>query len=290
MSNNSNLSPDDINAVLEQISSGDKIEKSSDNLKLMFSLIDLTSLNTQDTGMNIKEICQKVNGFADCFPGVPNVGAICVYPSLVHIVHETLQVPGVGIASVAACFPSSQSFLAVKELECEMAIKAGATEIDVVISVGRYLENDMEYISNEISSIKRITGPAKLKVILETGLLPVPSDVYRASMASLQAGADFIKTSTGKVQPAATPQAVLMMCYAIKDFFEESGKKAGIKPAGGISTADQALHYAGIIRSVLGDDWLDPSLFRIGASRLANHILSEIILVETGKTEEVGYF
>jgi deoxyribose-phosphate aldolase len=171
-----------------------------------------------------------------------------------------------------------------------MAVGDGATEIDIVISLGRFLEGDLEFVGTEIRKIKEIIHPVKLKVILETGLLPGPEEIYLASMTSLRAGADFIKTSTGKVQPAATPQAVLVMCYAIRDFFEETGKKAGIKPAGGISTPDQALDYAGIIQSTLGNDWLNPALFRIGASRLANQILSEIIMVETGREEIVSYF
>lgn len=256
----------------------------------MFSLIDLTSLNTQDTVGQIETMCLRVNEFSKNFLGMNNVGAICVYPSLVPVVKKHLSDSMVGIASVAAGFPSSQTFLSVKELECKMAVEAGATEIDIVISVGKYLDNDLELMKLEISRIKEAASPAKLKVILETGLLPGPEDIYRASMASLDAGADFIKTSTGKIQPAATHEAVLVMCHAIKEHFQKTGKLAGIKPAGGISTADQALEYASIIHSILGKKWLNPELFRIGASRLANQLLSEIRQFESGNTSEVNYF
>ncbi len=284
------MSAESIISQLEQIKSKESIPKSLDNLKLIFSLIDLTSLNTQDTGRQIETMCLRVNEFSKKFPGMDNVGAICVYPSMVPIVRKYLSDDKVGIASVAAGFPSSQTFLPVKELEGKMAVEAGATEIDIVISVGKYLENDLEFMKSEISHIKKAVSPAKLKVILETGLLPTPGDIYRASMASLDSGADFIKTSTGKVQPAATHEAVLVMCHAIKEHFQKTGVMAGIKPAGGIGTADQALEYASIILSVLGEKWLNPGLFRIGASRLANQILSEISQLESGNTSGVNYF
>ncbi len=290
MSNTASFNPDNLKTTLEQINTEKKINRSSGNLKLIFSLIDLTSLNTGDTSALIKTMCLRVNEFSEHFPDCPNVGAICVYPSMVPVVRDNLKALGVGIASVAAGFPSSQTFLPVKELESVLAVKAGATEIDIVISVGRYLEDDLEFISEEISRIKNAIAPSKLKVILETGLLPGASDIFKASMASMRAGADFIKTSTGKIQPAATPEAVLVMCHAIKAFHKETGKRTGIKPAGGISTPEQAFAYAGIVRAVLGKEWLDPSLFRIGASRLANRILSEISNIETGKTDEVNYF
>ena len=290
MSNSASFSPDDLKSALEQIKSEGKIDKSPDNLKLIFSLIDLTSLNTDDTKARIKTMCLRVNEFSGHFPDCPNIGAICVYPSMVPVVRHYLKAGEVCIASVSAGFPSSQTFLPVKEMESKLAVEAGATEIDIVISVGRYLEDDLEFLGEEIIRIKEAIAPAKLKVILETGLLPGPSDIYRASMASMRAGADFIKTSTGKIQPAATPEAVLVMCHAIKAFHEETGKKTGIKPAGGISTPEQALAYAGIVHAVLGEEWLDPNFFRFGASRLANHILSEISRIETGKAGEVNYF
>lgn len=284
------FSPESIRSLLDQIRYEESIPASVENLKLLFSLIDLTSLNTEDTEGHIETMCLRVNEFSKHFPGMKNVGAICVYPSLVPVVKKHLTAVNVGIASVSAGFPSSQTFLPVKELESKMAVEAGATEIDIVISVGKFLANDLEFVKSEISRIKKAISKAKLKVILETGLLPGPADIYRVSVASLEAGADFIKTSTGKVQPAATPDAVLVMCHAIREHLNRTGKMAGIKPAGGISTADQALEYASIVQSVLGEKWLDPGLFRIGASRLANHLLTRIMQNGSDKTSEINYF
>jgi deoxyribose-phosphate aldolase len=284
------FSKEQVDSGLIAIGSEESPAKTPENLKILFSLIDLTSLNTQDTKGHIIGICEKVNEFPSSFPGIPNVGAVCVYPSLVPTVKKHLAAEHVGIASVAAGFPSSQTFIRIKEEESRMAVESGATEIDIVISVGSFLEQDYGFVSDEISVIKETLGHAKLKVILETGLLSGGSEIYNASMISLEAGADFIKTSTGKVQPAATPEAVYIMCHAIKDHFEKTGKTAGIKPAGGIGTADQAMEYAGIVKSVLGDEWLDPSRFRIGASRLANQLLSEIIRLESGKPSDINYF
>ena len=284
------LSQEEINDSLEKIASSGQLHKSVEYLKTAFSLIDLTSLSTDDTEVKIRQMCNNVNSFSDNFPGIPNVGAVCVYPALVGTVKDSLLAPGVGIASVAAGFPSSQTFTSVKEFEARMCVEFGATEIDIVISVGKFLDNDLDFVDKEIRKIKETVRPARLKVILETGLLPTPGDVYAASALCLKAGADFIKTSTGKVQPASTPEDVYVMCHAIKDYYDETGKMAGIKPAGGIGTAEQALEYASIVRSVLGDKWLDPDYFRIGASRLANQILTEISLIESGKTEAVNYF
>ena len=290
MNDINNFSPDNLESVLEQIRAEIPIQKSTESLKLIFSLINFTSLNTQDNNGHIENICHKVNAFPENFPGMENVGAICVFPSMVPVVKKHLTASKVGIASVAAGFPSSQTFLAVKELESKMAVEAGATEIDIVISVGSYLEGDLEFLGSEISRIKNVIAPAKLKVILETGLLPSASDIYNASMLSLRAGADFIKTSTGKIHPAASPEAVLVMCQAIKDHYQQTGDKAGIKPAGGIGNADQAIDYDGIIRSLLGDKWLNPDLFRIGASRLANQLLTKIMQMESGNPSEINYF
>jgi deoxyribose-phosphate aldolase len=276
--------------TLDEIRSLTLIDKNPVSLKLIFSLIDLTTLNTDDTASKVKKMCEKINEFPGQFPGYPLVGAICVYPILVPVVNENLVKKQVNIASVAAGFPSSQTFFEVKEMESRMAVEAGANEIDMVISVGKFLNDELDYVSDEIRQIKKAIGTAKLKVILETGLLPDPSAIYRASMVSMEAGADFIKTSTGKVQPAATPEAVLVMCHAVKDFMKESGRMIGIKPAGGISTTAHALEYASIVKGVLGEQWLDPKLFRIGASRLANNLLSEILSMESGKLQEISYF
>ena len=275
---------------LEEIRSATRIEKTSESLKLIFSLLDLTSLNTDDTASGVGRICEKLNEFPGKFGGYPQVGAICVYPSLIPVVKEILAVKEVNIASVAAGFPSSQTFLEVKKLEGQQAVAAGANEIDIVISLGKFLENELDYISDEIRQIKHVIGDAKLKVILETGLISDASAIYLASMVSMESGADFIKTSTGKVQPAATPEAVLVMCHAIKDFKELTGRKIGIKPAGGIGTPEQALDYAAIVKGVLGDEWLNPGHFRIGASRLANNLLSEISTIDSGEPLEISYF
>ena len=276
--------------TLEDIRSGTQIEKNPASLKLMLSLIDLTMLNTDDTVSKIIRLCQKVNAFQDHFQYLPQVAALCVYPLLVPILKENLTTRKVGIASVAAGFPASQTFSEIKEMECRKAVEAGANEIDIVISVGKFLEKDIEYVSAEIRQIKKAIGEAKLKVILETGLLPDPGSVFLASMVSMESGADFIKTSTGKVQPAATPEAVLVMCHAVKTFQDQTGRKVGIKPAGGISTAEHALEYAAIVKGILGEAWLDPGLFRIGASRLANNILSDIASLETGHPQVITYF
>jgi len=275
---------------LDDIRSEVVIKKDPGSLKLIFSLVDLTTLNTDDTESRVKLMCEKMNEFPGRFPGYPLVGAICVYPLLVPVVHKNLIEKQVNIASVAAGFPSSQTFPEVKEIESRMAVEAGANEIDIVISAGKFLNKKFDYVSAEIRQIKQAIGDAKLKVILETGLLPDPSAIYRASMISMESGADFIKTSTGKIQPAATPEAVLVMCHAIKDYREKTGKKVGIKPAGGISTTEHALEYASIVKGVLGEEWLDQALFRIGASRLANNLLSEIFSIEKGKPQKVSYF
>jgi len=275
---------------LDDIRSAMILKKDLTTLKLIFSLLDLTTLNTEDTSFKVRMMCEKINKFPEKFPGCPQLGAICVYPSLVPAVYETLMDKRVNIASVAAGFPAAQTYPEVKEMESRMAVEAGANEIDMVISVGKFLTNELEYVSGEIRKIKETVGNAKLKVILETGLLPDPAVIYRASMISMESGADFIKTSTGKVQPSASPEAVLVMCHAIRDFKEKTGKKIGIKPAGGISTAEHAIAYASIVKGVLGDEWMDPGLFRIGASKLANNLLSEIISMEAGKQQAFSYF
>jgi deoxyribose-phosphate aldolase len=275
---------------LEDIRSGTKIEKNPASLKLLFSLVDLTTLNTDDTASKVMRMCGKLNEFHDHFPEYPHVGAICVYPLLVPVIKENLRANEVNIASVSAGFPASQTFPEIKEMESKKAVEAGANEIDIVISVGKFLEKDPDYVSAEIRLIRKAIGSAKLKVILETGLLPDPGSVYLASMISMESGADFIKTSTGKVQPAATPEAVLVMCHAIRNYHKQTGRKVGIKPAGGISTAEDALEYASIVEGILGEEWLNPGIFRIGASRLANHLLSDISTLETGKPRTISYF
>lgn len=259
-------------------------EKDIEILKTCFSLIDLTTLNSTDGEERGKLFADKVSGFSKQFPGMKNVAAICVYPSLITAVKENLTVENVKIASVAASFPSSQTFIDIKLSECQMALEVGADELDVVISLGPFLEGDYFTVFSELQQLKEITEDAHLKVILETGALKTLDDIKLASFLAMEAGADFIKTSTGKMEPAATPEAMYVMCEAIKEFKEKTGKKVGIKPAGGVATSYDAALYYTIVEQILGKEWLNPEWFRLGASRLANNLLTDI----QGKT--VNYF
>jgi len=250
-------------------------------LKTILSVIDLTSLNTTDDKSHIIHFTGRVNSFPSKFHGLPNVAAICIYPNFVSVVKEKLTVKNVRIASVAGSFPTSQTFRYIKVTESKMAADAGADEIDVVIPVGAFLANDYATVADEIREIKSIIGDRLLKVIIESGLLNDTDQVFRASMIAMDAGADFIKTSTGKVNVSATPEAVFVMCRAISDFYAETGIKVGIKPAGGVVTPGDAVIYYNIVKYCLGSEWLSSKLFRIGASRLANNILSEIVETRT---------
>ncbi len=261
-----------------------------DNLKLAFSLIDLTSLNSTDKKEKGRQLAEKVNDFALKFDGIPDVAAICVYPTLVKTVATYLKIKTVGLASVGAGFPSSQTFLEVKVLECKKAAQNGATDIDIVISLGTWLAGDYTTVFNEIKAIKEAIGHSHLKVILETGALTTIEHIWNASIVAMEAGADFIKTSTGKTDPAATPEAVYIMSKAIKTYNKNTGKKVGIKPAGGMVVSQDALVYLAIVKMVLGNSWLNKKMFRLGASRLANNIVADIIKLETGRDELVYYF
>jgi deoxyribose-phosphate aldolase len=243
----------------------------------ILSVIDLTSLNTTDNKSNILHLTGKVNSFHGRYKEIPNVAAICIYPNFVPVVKEKLTAKTVRIAAVAAAFPSSQTFRAIKVAECKMAADAGADEIDIVIPVGAFLGNDFAAVADEIREIKAVIGNAQLKVIVESGLLNGHENVFKASMIAMDAGADFIKTSTGKTNISATPDSAIVMCRAIEVFYSETGIRVGFKPAGGIVTSGDAAIYFNIVRSILGEEWLNPKLFRIGASRLANNILSDII-------------
>lgn len=250
-----------------------------DVYKQCLNCIDLTSLNGTDTDEQIIHMVQKVNKFHESYPDIPNVGAICVYPSMVPVVKKTLT-QEIGIASVAAGFPASQTYIEVKVAETAMAVMEGATEIDVVISIGKFLSGDYETVREELTEIKSSCRNAHLKVIIESGALGTASNIKKASVLAMSAGADFIKTSTGKIPVAATPEATYIMCHAIKEWFEKTGEKVGYKPAGGIVTTEEAvLHYT-IVKEVLGKEWLNNKLFRIGASRLANNLLSSIKGIE----------
>ncbi len=276
---------EETNKILE----GYQQHQNMDVLKLLFSCIDLTTLNTTDNPSHVKEFVNKVNDFKGSYPEIPNVAAICVYPAMVPTVKENLWDADVDIASVAAGFPSSQTFIEVKIAETSLAVMAGANEIDIVIPVGEFLDDNYVQLFDEVSEIKAACGDAKLKVILETGALVSATNIKKAAVLSMEAGADFIKTSTGKMNPAATVEAAYVMCTAIKEFNAKSKKKIGFKPAGGISTTEDALKYYTIVKEILGEDWLSPKLFRIGASRLANHLLSDIKKME-GLEEAIAYF
>ena len=245
-------------------------------LMTILNCLDLTSLNTSDNKIHILHLTGKVNSFSGRFSNIPNVAAICVFPNFVPIVKEKLTVKTVKIASVAGAFPSSQTFRSIKLAECKMALESGADEIDMVISVGSFLSNDFASVANEIREIKEAVGNKHLKVILETGLLGGHDNIFKASMISMDAGADFIKTSTGKVNISATPEAAFIMCRAISYFCSETGIKVGFKPAGGIISVKDAVTYYRIAEHCLGKEWLNNNYFRIGSSSLANNILSEI--------------
>ena len=280
---------------LESIISNIKQEsvKKKDNidvLKLIFNCIDLTSLNTTDSADGIRIFTEKVNTFSVDYPGMPEVAAVCVFPVFAPVLKSTLKREEVKKAVVSAGFPSSQTFTDVKKLETRRALEFGVDEVDIVLSVGEFLEGNYDFVYEEVSAIKELMGEVHLKVILETGALKDPEEIWMASHLSMEAGADFIKTSTGKQQPAATPEAFYVMAKAAKAFYDKTGKKTGLKAAGGISTTEDVLVYYGIVRSVLGEDWLNNKLFRIGASRLANNLLSDILTLEKGTKQEVKYF
>ena len=249
--------------------------------KFLFHCIDLTTLKCTDSEPSVMQFTQRVNDFVDKYPDLDNVAAICVYPNMAEIVNDTLEADNVNIACVSGGFPSSQTFIEVKVAETSLALHAGADEIDIVISVGKFLSGDYEGMCDEIEELQDVCGEKHLKVILETGALATAENIKKASILSMYSGADFIKTSTGKEKPAATPEAAYVMCQAIKEYFLETGRKVGFKPAGGINTVEDALTYYTIVKEVLGKEWLNNELFRLGTSRLANLLLSDITGEET---------
>ena len=249
--------------------------------KFLFHCIDLTTLKCTDSEQSVMKFTEKVNEFDDKYPDLDNVAAICVYPNMAEIVNDTLEADDVKIACVSGGFPSSQTFIEVKVDETAMAIHSGADEIDIVISVGKFLSGDYEGMCDEIEELKEVCGDKHLKVILETGALGSASNIKKASILSMYSGADFIKTSTGKESPAATPEAAYVMCQAIKEYFLETGRKVGFKPAGGINSVHDALVYYTIVKELLGEEWLTNELFRLGTSRMANLLLSDIVGSET---------
>ena len=267
-----------------------KKEAKVEALKLILSMIDLTTLEGQDTPGKVRQLSQKAIHLHDAMPGLPHVAAVCVYPTMVDVACEALEGTGIGVASVATAFPSGMSSLDIRLEDTRMAVEAGASEIDMVISRGAFLAGDYQRVFDEIVAVKEACGDAHLKVILETGELKTLDRVRRASVLSMHAGADFIKTSTGKIQPAATMQVTLVMLQAIRDYYRETGRMVGMKPAGGISSAKLAIHYLVMLKETLGNAWMTPEWFRFGASSLANDVLMQLMKQSTGVYQSPDYF
>jgi deoxyribose-phosphate aldolase len=267
-----------------------KNEAKKQGLRMVLNMIDLTTLEGKDTPGKVKQMCYKAQHLHDTLPGLPTVAAVCVYPSMVSVARQALGNSPVKIASVATAFPSGQSTHDIKIADTRFAVEHGADEIDMVISRGKFLEGEYGFVYDEIAAVKEACGKARLKVILETGELCTLDNVRIASDIAMHAGADFIKTSTGKIQPAATMQVTFTMLMAIKDYFEKTGIMVGMKPAGGISTSKLALHNLVMVKEILGDAWLTNEWFRFGASSLANDVLMQIMKAETGLYQSSDYF
>jgi deoxyribose-phosphate aldolase len=258
--------------ISEKLPENDTVEVK----KFLMGSVELTSLKTTDNEDSILALTEKVNAFEEKYPYLPHPATICVYPCFAKIVSESLEVDGVEIACVSGSFPSSQAVIEVKVAETALALKDGATEIDIVMPVGKFLAEDYEGMCDDITELKETCGDKKMKVILETGCLKTASNIKKASILSMYAGADYIKTSTGKLEPAATPEAAYVMCTAIKEYFDETGVQIGFKPAGGLNTINDALTYYTIVKEILGERWLTNQWFRLGTSRLANMLLSAV--------------
>jgi deoxyribose-phosphate aldolase len=267
-----------------------KKETKLNGLLLALNMIDLTTLEGKDTQGKVKQLCYKAMHLHDTYPGLPTVAAVCVYPSMVKTAKTALGNSGIKVASVATAFPSGQAPKDVKIRDTKFAVAEGADEIDMVISRGKFLEGEYNFVFDEIASIKEACGNARLKVILETGEIGTYDQVRRASDIAMYAGADFIKTSTGKISPAATLPVTLVMLEAIRDFYYQTGKRIAMKPAGGISRAKLALHYLVMVKEILGDAWMNNEWFRFGASSLANDLLMQIVKEKTGVYQSKDYF
>jgi deoxyribose-phosphate aldolase len=263
--------------IAEKVPENDNLEVK----KFLMGSVELTSLSTTDSDVSIMAFTEKVNQFDDAYPQLPHVATICVYPCFASVVSNTLDVEGVEIACVSGSFPSSQALIEVKVAETALAVKDGATEIDIVMPVGKFLSGDYEGVCDDISELKQACGDKAMKVILETGCLKTAKNIKIASILSMYAGADYIKTSTGKLSPAATPEAAYVMCQAIKEYYDETGIQIGFKPAGGLNTVTDALIYYTIVKEILGEKWVTNKWFRLVTSRLANMLLSEVIGEET---------
>lgn len=282
---NTNLNDEKIKEEVRNLLKNHLEENNTEEVKkFLFGSIELTSLKPTDNDASIIKMVEKVNDFDDKYPHLPHVATICVYPNFAATVSESLDVEGVEIACVSGSFPSSQTFIEIKIAETALALKDGATEIDMVLSVGKFLAGDYESVSDEIEEMKATCGEKKLKVILETGCLNTTKNIKKAAILAMYSGADYIKTSTGKEKIAATPEAAYVMCQTIKEYYEETGRIVGFKPAGGLNTVIDAVTYYTIVKEVLGEQWLTNDLFRLGTSRLANLLLSEL------EGEELKFF
>ena len=283
---NCELNDADIKAIVRDIIATKVPENDTlDVKKFLFGSIELTTLKPTDSDVSVMAFTERVNAFDNEYPNLPHVATICVYPCFAEIVKDTLEVEGVEIACVSGSFPSSQARIEVKVAETALAVKDGATEIDIVMPVGKFLSGDIEGVCDEISELKAICGEnVPMKVILETGCLGTASNIKKASILAMYAGADYIKTSTGKEKISATPEAANVMCQAIKEYYEKTGLQIGFKPAGGLNTVMDAIIYYTIVKEVLGEKWLTNKYLRLGTSRLANLLLSEI------EGEEIKFF
>jgi deoxyribose-phosphate aldolase len=275
---NLDISDEEVSAAVKQIIA-EKVHQNDTHevKKFLMGSVELTTLKTTDSDESIMAFTERVNQFEETYPTLPHVATICVYPRFARTVAETLEVDGVEIACVSGSFPSSQSLIEVKTVETSLAVKDGATEIDMVLCVGAFLSGDYDTVCDEISQMKDACGEHKMKVILETGCLKTAKNIKTASLLAMYSGADYIKTSTGKLEPAATPEAAYVMCQAIKEYYEKTGIQIGFKPAGGLNSVMDAIIYYTIVKEVLGEKWLTNEWFRMGTSRLANLLLSEVI-------------
>jgi deoxyribose-phosphate aldolase len=282
---NLDITDEEVQAAVKKIIAEKVHENDTPEVKkFLMGSVELTTLKTTDSETSVMAFTEKVNQFEEAYPNLPHVATICVYPKFAKVVSETLEVEGVEVACVSGSFPSSQSLIEVKTIETQLAIKDGATEIDIVLPVGSMLEGDYETVVDEIQQQKEACGEHDMKVILETGCLKTAKNIKIASILSMYAGADYIKTSTGKLEPAATPEAAYVMCQAIKEYYNETGIQIGFKPAGGLNSVMDALIMYTIVKEVLGEKWLTNHWFRMGTSRLANLLLSEVV------GEEVKFF
>ena len=277
-----NISDDEVRNAVRQIIAEKVHENDTTEVKkFLMGSVELTTLKTTDSEDSVLAFTEKVNKFDETYPDLPHVATVCVYPCFAKTVSESLEVDGVEIACVSGSFPSSQALIEVKVAETALAIKDGATEIDIVMPVGKFLSGDYEGVADEIEELKEVCGEHKMKVILETGCLKTAENIKKASLLAMYAGADYIKTSTGKLEPAATPEAAYVMCQAIKEYYDETGIQIGFKPAGGLNSVMDALIYYTIVKEVLGEKWLTNQWLRLGTSRLANLLLSEVVGEET---------